>query len=58
MFGGKPRATLVVTDIEKETGLTSRSRVYLGEKGEKLAGIIAERVPSEVEKILSESDRE
>lgn len=58
MFGGNPKATFVVTDIEKETGLTPKSRVYLGEKGEKLADIIAEKITSEVEKILSEGDKE
>jgi uncharacterized metal-binding protein len=54
MFGGKPRATFVVTDIEDETGLTPKSRVYLGETGEKLTDIIAERIKNEVKKILSE----
>lgn len=58
MFGGSPKATFVVTDIEKETGLTPKSRVYLGEKGEKLADVIAEKITSEVEKILSEGDEE
>jgi len=58
MFGGNPKATFVVTDIEKETGLTPKSRVYLGEKGEKLADIIAEKITSEVEKILSEGGKE
>jgi len=58
MFGGNPRATFVVTDIEKETGLTPKSRVYLGENGEKLADVIAEKINSEVEKILSEGDKE
>lgn len=58
MFGGNPKATFVVTDIEKETGLTPKSRVYLGEKGEKLADIIAEKITSEVEKISSEGDKE
>lgn len=58
MFGGSPKATFVVTDIEKETGLTPKSRVYLGEKGEKLADVIAEKITSEVEKILSEGDKE
>lgn len=58
MFGGIPKATFVVTDIEKETGLTPKSRVYLGERGEKLADIIAEKIISEVEKILSEGDKE
>jgi len=57
MFGGDPRATFVVTDIEKETGLTPRSRIYLGEKGEKLANIISQKITNEVEKILSEADR-
>jgi len=58
MFGGNPKATFVVTDIEKETGLTPKSRVYLGEKGEKLAEMIAEKITCEVEKILSEGDKE
>jgi len=58
MFGGNPRATFVVTDIEKETGLTPKSRVYFGENGEKLADVIAEKINSEVEKILSEDDKE
>jgi len=58
IFGGNPRATFVVTDIEKETGLTPKSRVYLGEKGEKLADIIAEKITNEVEKILSEGNKE
>jgi len=54
MFGGNPEATFVVTDIERETGLTPKSRVYLGEKGEKLADIIAEKVTRKVKRILSE----
>jgi len=57
IFGKNPNATFVVTDIERETGLTPKSRVYLGEKGEKLADIIAEKITSEVEKILSEGDK-
>jgi uncharacterized metal-binding protein len=57
-FGGTPKATFVVTDIEKETGLTPKSRVYLGEKGEKLADIIAEKITGEVERICSKGNKE
>ncbi|MGQ9461214.1 MAG: putative zinc-binding protein [Candidatus Bathyarchaeaceae archaeon] len=54
MFGGNPKATFVVTDVENETGLTPKSRDYLGETGKKLADIVAERVKNEIKKILSE----
>jgi uncharacterized metal-binding protein len=54
MFGGKPKATIVVTDVENETGLAPKSRDYLGEAGKKLADVVAERVKNEIKKILSE----
>ncbi len=53
MFGGKPSATILITDVEKETGLAPKSRVYLGEDGEKLADRVAEKVENEVRKLLS-----
>jgi len=56
MFGGKPHATIVVTDVENETGLTAKFRVYLGEDGEKLSDIIAERIAKEVEEVLTKGD--
>ena len=56
MFSGNPSATFVVTEIEKETGFSPRSRVYLGENGEKLADIIAEKIIDEVDKVLSKGD--
>ncbi|MBX5327544.1 MAG: putative zinc-binding protein [Candidatus Bathyarchaeia archaeon] len=58
MYGGNPKATIVVTDVEKETELMPKSRVYIGEKGEKLADAIAEKICKEVEKIVSECDKE
>ena len=53
MFGGKPSATILVADVEKETGLAPESRVNLGEDGEKLADQVAEKVENEVRKLLS-----
>ena len=53
MFGGKPSATILVTDVEKETGLAPESRVYLGKDGEKLADRVAEKVENEVKVLLS-----
>jgi len=53
MLGGKPSATILITDVEKETGLAPKSRVNLGEDGEKLADLVAEKVEKDVRKILS-----
>jgi len=53
IVGGKPSATILVTDVEKETSLIPRSRVHLGEDGEKLADRVAEKVENEVKKLLS-----
>jgi len=58
MFGGKPSATILVTDVEKETGLVPKSRVYLGKDGEKLADQVAEKVENEVKILLSKGGGE